>query len=192
MELQKGDALVIVDVQNDFLSGGALPVPHGDDVVPVLNTYITKFVEKELPVFATRDWHPRNHSSFTEYGGRWPRHCVINTFGAEFPLGLHFPPKVIIISKAIYVSMDAYSGFSGTSLNSRLTDMGITRVFIGGLATDYCVKATVQDAVVNFGHNTYYLQDASRAVNVKPTDGEEAEQAMKLSGAKIITLKDLE
>jgi nicotinamidase/pyrazinamidase len=193
MKLEKGDALIIVDVQNDFLPGGALGVKNGDAIVNPLNAYIERFIRHDLPIFATRDWHPVKHCSFKEQGGTWPPHCVADTFGAQFAHTLKLPKTAHIISKAIYEDNDAYSGFGGTTLGSQLRDMGIKRVFIGGLATDYCVKATVQDALTSWGLETYYLQDAIRAVNVKPDDGELAETAMVSSGAKVIeTFKELE
>jgi len=191
MKLEKGDALIIVDVQNDFLPGGALGVTDGNEIIPVLNEYACKFAGEFLPVFITRDWHPENHCSFKEQGGIWPPHCIANTKGAEFPEDLKLPANTHTISKAIYSDNDAYSGFGGTNLGSRLRDMGIKRVFIGGLATDYCVKATVQDAIVSWGFEAFYLKDASRAVNVKPNDEKEAEEAMKKSGAKVISLADI-
>ena len=182
MDLKKGDALIIVDVQNDFLPGGSLAVPDGDKIIPVLNKYACKFAGIFLPVFATRDWHPEKHCSFKEQGGMWPPHCVANTNGADFSKDLKLPANTCIISKAVYEDNDAYSGFGGTNLHAKLTEMNIKRVFIGGLATDYCVKATVQDAL-NHGYITYYLQDASRAVNVKPGDEVKAEESMVRSGA---------
>lgn len=182
MNPKKGDALIIVDVQNDFLPGGALAVPHGDQIIPPLNNYIGKFSGKELPIFVTRDWHPKDHCSFKEQGGIWPPHCVANTHGAQFSYQLKLPDNIHIISKAIYSDNDAYSGFGGTSLAVKLNDSNIKRVFIGGLATDYCVKATVEDAINN-GYITYYLKDASRAVNIKPNDRKDAEESMVKSGA---------
>jgi nicotinamidase/pyrazinamidase len=188
MKLEKGDALIIVDVQNDFLPGGALGVTDGDQIISPLNEYIKKFSAKGLPIFATRDWHPKKHCSFKEQGGTWPAHCVADTFGAKFAHTLSLPDNAHIISKAVYADNDAYSGFGGTNLHGRLTDMSIKRVFIGGLATDYCVKATVHDAL-NHGYEVYYLEDASRAVNINPTDGEEAEKAMEKAGAKKLNLR---
>lgn len=182
MYIQKGDALIIVDVQNDFLPGGALAVPNGNEIIQVLNDYACKFAGKGLPVFAIRDWHPINHCSFKEQGGVWPPHCIANTHGAQFSDKLKLPDNIHIISKAIYNDSESYSGFGGTSLAVKLTDSNIKRVFIGGLATDYCVKATVEDAL-NHGYITYYLQDASRAVNIKPNDEKDAEESMVRSGA---------
>jgi nicotinamidase-related amidase len=192
MELQKGDALIVVDVQNDFLPGGALGVPNGDEVIPVLNSYIEKFSKKELPIFVTRDWHPEKHCSFVEQGGAWPPHCIADTEGAKFAPNLNIPKKAHIVSKAVYADNDAYSGFSGTNMHSFLTDMGIKRVFVGGLATDYCVKATISDAHVAHGYKTFYLQDASRGVNLDPSDVKTAELAMHNSGVITVTLQDIE
>jgi nicotinamidase/pyrazinamidase len=182
MQLGKGDALIIVDVQNDFLPGGALAVPNGDEIIPVLNGYIKQFTTKGLPVFATRDWHPADHCSFKEQGGTWPPHCVAKTDGANLSKDLRLPKKTYIISKAIYADNDVYSGFGGTNLHAKLTEMGIKRVFIGGLATDYCIKSTVLDAL-NHGYQTHYLRDACRAVNVNPEDGSDAEKIMLRAGA---------
>jgi nicotinamidase/pyrazinamidase len=191
MELTNKDALIIVDVQNDFLPGGALAVPNGDEVIPILNKYIAKFWDKGASIFATRDWHPEDHCSFKAQGGPWPPHCIAGTKGAAFAPGLELP-SIALISKAMYSDNDAYSGFGGTNLGARLRDSGIKRVFIGGLATDYCVKATVQDAVVLYGFTAFYLKDASRAVNIAPGDEEKAEKAMERSGARIITFEDIE
>lgn len=186
MELKTGDALIIVDVQNDFLPGGSLGITDSDQIIAPLNEYAKKFAEKGLPVFATRDWHPHEHCSFKEQGGPWPPHCVANTEGAEFSKDLKLPAGTRIISKAMYPDNDVYSGFGSTNLHGKLTEMGIKRVFIGGLATEYCIKATVQDAL-NHGYETYFLLDAIKAVNVKPRDGETAVEKMIMSGAKIIS-----
>src|SRR5450759_2178167 len=142
-----GDALLIVDVQNDFLPGGSLAVPHGDEVVTVLNRYLKLFETRTLPVYATRDWHPAQHCSFRAQGGPWPPHCVAKTSGAAFAAALQLPPSAVIISKAATVEQDAYSGFQGTSLDQQLRADNIRRLFIGGLATDYCVLNTVRDAL---------------------------------------------
>jgi nicotinamidase/pyrazinamidase len=182
--LQAGDALIIVDVQNDFLPGGSLAVPAGDQVVPPLNDLIEKAGRKNLPVFATRDWHPENHSSFQANGGTWPPHCVRETPGAEFSPDLRLPADVTVISKATAVEQDAYSGFEGTDLHDRLQKLGVTRLFIGGLATDYCVLNTVKDALKH-GYQVFWLKDASRAVNVNPGDGRKAADEMIRLGAKI-------
>ena len=185
MRLQQGDALIVVDVQRDFLPGGALAVPEGDGVVPVLNRYLESFHEAGLPIVATRDWHPPNHCSFAEQGGSWPPHCVQGTPGAEFAEQLQLPSDALVISKATSTEKDAYSGFDGTDLERRMHDAGVRRVFVGGLATDYCVLATVKDAV-RAGFEVLVLGDAVRAVEVSPGDGGKALQAMLTDGATII------
>ena len=186
IELQDGDALIIVDVQNDFLPGGKLAVSHGDEVVPVLNDYIDLFLTRGLPIIATRDWHPVNHCSFQAEGGPWPPHCIANTPGAGFADGLRLPAEFMIISKAATPDKDAYSGFEGTDLEALLRSHGVRRLFIGGLATDYCVLNTVKDALEN-RYQVYVLKDAIRAVNVSPDDGLKAEQEMIAKGAIMIT-----
>lgn len=187
----KEDALVVVDVQVDFCPGGALPVPEGDKIVPVLNKYIGKFARAGALIVATRDWHPSNHISFKDYGGLWPSHCVQGTDGANFHPDLQLPQKVKIVSKATDPFKEAYSGFEGTNLAEDLKKAGVKRVFVGGLATEYCVKNTVLDAL-NLGFETFLLKDAVRGINVKPGDIEKAMKEMLEKGAKKITLSDLE
>lgn len=189
--LAAGDALLVVDVQNDFLPGGSLAVPHGDEVIAPLNRYITLFTGKGLPVFATHDWHTPDHCSFRPQGGIWPPHCVAGTAGAAFPAALALPAGAQIISKADASSKDAYSGFEGTSLNTLLQSTGIRRVFVGGLATDYCVLSTVKDAL-RYGYETLVLGDAVRAVNVQPGDGERAMEDMQRLGATVVCLEEIE
>jgi nicotinamidase/pyrazinamidase len=184
---QSGDALILVDVQKDFLPGGSLAVPSGEQVVPVLNRYIGLFRERNLPIFATRDWHPANHCSFITQGGPWPPHCVQGSPGAEFASDLALPEEAFIISSATNPDREAYSGFSETDLHTRLKALGIERLFIGGLATDYCVLNTVKDALA-LGYQVFLLRDAIRAVNVHPRDGEEAEQEMVSLGAVPVTI----
>ena len=144
--LGSSDALIVVDVQNDFLPGGALGVPDGEAVIEPLNRCLVAFERRGLPIFATRDWHPADHCSFHSQGGPWPQHCVAGTPGAQFAAGLSLPPSVRIISKATAAEADAYSGFQGTDLAAQLVAADCTRVVIGGLATDYCVRATALDA----------------------------------------------
>ena len=163
-DLAAGDALIIVDVQNDFLPGGSLPVPVGDEIIPSLNRYIAAFLFRELPIFATRDWHPPDHCSFQQQGGPWPPHCVAQTAGAAFPASLEIPCDTHIISKAISKEKDAYSGFSGTELNSVLQSLSISRLFVGGLATEYCVLNTVKDALT-YRYTTFVLKDAVRGID---------------------------
>ncbi len=185
-----GDALLLVDVQNDFLPGGALGVPDGDAVVPVLNRYLARFVDAGLPIFATRDWHPAGHCSFVAQGGPWPPHCVQNTPGAEFAPGLNLPHEVSRIAKAIGTDKDSYSGFEGTELAEELRAAGVTRLLVGGLATDYCVLNTVLDGLrENF--EVLLLSDAIRAVEMQPGDGDAAIARMTAAGASPITLEAL-
>ena len=181
---QPGDALIVVDVQNDFLPGGALAVPRGDEVIAPLNGYLRQFEERHLPVFVTRDWHPSEHCSFRDQGGPWPRHCVAGTRGAEIAGGLHASGSVRVISKATRIEADAYSGFQGTDLAAQLRALGVRRVVIGGLATDYCVRATVLDALAA-GFAAVVLADAVRAVELRPGDGERSLAQMAAHGAEI-------
>jgi nicotinamidase/pyrazinamidase len=185
---QPGDALVIVDVQNDFLPGGSLAVPHGDEVVRPINCYLRAFAAKNLPVYATRDWHPERHCSFREQGGPWPPHCVAGTHGAEFAAKMQLPSSTVIISKATTVDQDAYSGFQNTTLDQQLRAGHVRRLFVGGLATDYCVLNTVRDAL-QLGYEVLLLADAVRAVDVHGGDGLIAEEEMVSLGAQRIFLE---
>jgi len=189
LAVKKHDAVLIVDVQKDFLPGGSLAVSHGDEVVPVLNRYLALARRKRLPVFASRDWHPARHCSFKARGGPWPEHCVAGTPGAALAPGLELSADAVIISKGAQEQADAYSAFEGTDLALRLRAIGIKRLLIGGLATDYCVRATVRDALAE-GFDVLLLQDAIRAVNVKPGDGERAEREMQDAGATRVQIKD--
>ncbi len=188
--LKDRDALIVVDVQHDFLPGGSLGVPGGDRIIPVLNDYITLFASRNLPVIATRDWHPTDHCSFQAQGGPWPVHCVQETQGAAFPDALKLPGEVIVISKGTRPERDAYSGFEDTVLHERLQQMQVQRLFIGGLATDYCVQATVLDACA-LGYTVFLLADAVAAVNVHPGDGVRALDKMKVAGARLISREHL-
>jgi nicotinamidase/pyrazinamidase len=182
--------LLVTDIQNDFLPGGSLAVAGGDAVVPVLNRYIEEFLDRGLPVYATRDWHPSRHCSFRAQGGPWPVHCVAGTHGAAFSAALSLPPDATVISKATRADREAYSSFEGTDLDSRLRAAGIRRLFIGGLATDYCVLNTVRDAR-RLDYDVFVLADAIRAVEVRPGDGQRAEAEMADLGARRITLDSL-
>ncbi len=190
VELGPRDALLIVDVQHDFLPGGALPVPDGDAVIPLLNRYITIFKRHALPIYATRDWHPPNHVSFKAQGGPWPPHCVAGSVGAAFAEALKLPSSVCIVSKARTRDQDDYSGFGGTNLAQQLHSQSIKRLFIGGLATDYCVLNTVRDALA-LDFEVMLLQDAVRPVEVHDGDGEAAIDSMLHRGAKAIQADDV-
>jgi nicotinamidase/pyrazinamidase len=183
------DALIIVDVQNDFCPGGALPVPEGDQVILVLNDYIKIFKKANARIFATRDWHPPNHISFKAQGGPWPPHCVQNSKGAEFHPDLKLPSDTSIVSKAMDPLKESYSGFDSTELANILKTKGVVRVFVGGLATDYCVKNTVLDAR-KLGFETVLLLDAVRGINVEPGDVRKAIDEMIKNGAEQATLED--
>lgn len=182
-----GDALIVVDLQNDFLPGGTLAVRHGDEVIAPLNRYLKTFADAALPIYATRDWHPPNHCSFKAFGGPWPPHCIVGTPGAAFAVQLELPPTTQIISKAMAPQKDAYSGFSGTDLRKRLVSGGVRRVFIGGLATDYCVLNTVLDAR-KAGFEVIVIENAVRAVELNPGDGARALEQMRHSGAQLLPL----
>lgn len=188
--LESHDALLVVDVQNDFLPGGALAVPGGDAVLPVLHDYIRLFSARALPIVCTRDWHPPDHVSFHERGGPWPPHCVAGSRGADFPEALSLPMEAVIVSKACTRDLDAYSGFQGTNLDSILRARQCNRLFVGGLATDYCVEATVMDALER-GFTVLVLADGIRAVDLAPDDGVRAEARMLARGAHFIRLRDL-
>lgn len=190
VRLGVGDVLLVVDVQNDFLPGGALGVPAGEQVVPVLNRYIRHFLSQGLAVVFTRDWHPPKHCSFQAQGGPWPPHCVAGSEGAGFAPGLELPAGALVVSKATVPREEAYSGFQGTALEAQLRSHGHTRLFVGGLATDYCVLATVRDARAA-GFTVFVLQDACRPVDVQPGDGLRAEAEMADLGAVSITLASL-
>lgn len=176
------DALLVIDVQRDFLPGGSLPVREGEAVIAPLNAYMAAFAARHLPIFVTRDWHPPEHCSFQDQGGRWPPHCIQRTAGAEWPADLHIPPGAHIVSKATEKDADAYSGFAGTALHRLLSDLGVRRVFVGGLTTEYCVHDTVLYARAN-GFEVVLLDDAVRAVNLKPGDGASAVEDMVRHGA---------
>jgi nicotinamidase/pyrazinamidase len=191
MELLKpDDALLIADVQNDFLPGGALGISGGDEILPVLLSYIGRFQSKGLPIFLTRDWHPVDHCSFRHQGGPWPVHCVAGSPGSLPPPSFEAPSSAVVIYKAIDATQEAYSAFERTPLHRHLQALGVRRLFIGGLATDYCVLNTVKDARA-LGYEVCLLRDAIRAVNVHPDDGRQAEEHMLGLGAVPVRLEAL-
>lgn len=189
--LKAGDALLVIDVQVDFLPGGNLAVSRGDEVVPVLNAYIERFRSRGLPVVATRDWHPPDHCSFRAQGGPWPPHCVAGSPGAGFAPGLALPDDVILIYKDTMPHEDDYSVFVNTGLDAILRRAGVGRVFAGGLATDYCVRYSVLNAQ-KLGYQTVLLMDAIHAVEVHAGDGERAIAEMLEGGALPVTLRQIE
>lgn len=191
LAVHQGDVLLIVDVQRDFLPGGSLAVADGDAVLAPLNRYLEIFEQHGLPIFASRDWHPPDHCSFSNRGGTWPPHCVANSQGALFASGLSLPPRVEIVSKGTDPTREAYSAFEGTQLNEKLFSRRTHRLFVGGLATEYCVFHTVKDAL-QFGYRALLLQDAIRAVNLQPGDGARATDEMLRLGALAIRLEDFQ
>jgi len=172
------DAIIVVDVQNDFCPGGALPVPEGDRVIPPLNALLRRATCLNI---ATRDWHPREHRSFKDQAGIWPVHCVAETWGADFHPALDHSRLQVIVSKATTRDQEAYSGFQGTSLATLLHERGVERLLIGGLATDYCVKATALDAR-QAGFEVVVLEDAIRGVEVNHGDCARAIEEMRRAG----------
>ena len=183
MQNDKKRALIVVDVQNDFCPGGSLAVPRGDEVVGPLNKLIDEFLVAGDPVFKTRDWHQPTTKHFKAYGGTWPVHCVQNTKGAEFHPNLRNDPRIRIISKGLG-DIDSYSGFDETDLAEQLHNLGVEEVLVGGLATDYCVKNTVFDALKN-GFQVKALKDAMKPVDLTPGDGDRAIEEMRNAGAEI-------
>jgi nicotinamidase/pyrazinamidase len=177
-----GDALLLVDLQRDFLAGGSLAVPGGDAVLARVNACARRFDAMHLPVIASRDWHPPDHCSFVAQGGRWPPHCVRESAGAAFADALQLPAGAGIVSKGCARDRDAYSAFDGTDLHGRLQSGGPRRLFVAGLATDYCVLATVTDALA-LGYHVVVLRDAIAAVDVRPGDGARAVERMQAAGA---------
>lgn len=202
------NTLILVDVQNDFVPGGALAVPEGDTVVPICNEIQAGF---DL-VVATQDWHPKNHGSFAvaHPGHRigevidlnglpqmlWPAHCVQDTWGAEFVKGLDTSRVERVFRKGADPAVDSYSGFfdnghrHSTGLGDFLKEKGVRGVYVAGLATDYCVKFTALDAR-QLGFDTFLVEDASRGVNVRPGDVDAAVQEMKRAGVRVVHRADL-
>lgn len=200
-------ALIIVDVQNDFCPGGALPVPDGDKIIPVINKIISKFDK----VIATQDWHPKNHISFASTHNKkvgdvieiegikqmlWPEHCVQGSFGAELHKDLDLTKVDIILRKGTNANIDSYSAFlendkkTETGLRHLLKGLGIEKVYICGLALDYCVYYSAYDAVRS-GFDTYVIKDATRGVDVPKGNIEKVLNHMVSVGIKIINHEDL-
>jgi nicotinamidase/pyrazinamidase len=188
--LRSDDALVVADIQSDFLPGGALGISGGNDVLPALEEYIRRFHARGLPIFLTRDWHPSNHCSFRTRGGPWPVHCVAGSPGSLPPPAFQAPASAVLIYKAVDPDEEAYSAFQNTPLHRHLQALGVSRLFIGGLATDYCVLNSVKDARA-LGYDVCLLMDGIKAVNLRPDDGRHAEQEMLRLGALPMRLEAL-
>jgi nicotinamidase/pyrazinamidase len=187
-------ALIMVDIQNDFLPGGALGVPQGNKIIPVTNQYIRFFSKQNLPVFFTRDWHPEETVHFKQEGGPWPPHCIQNTKGAEFHPDLFVPDNAEILSKGMDPRYDGYSAFDARNNEGRrfpdiLKDRDISTFYIGGIATDYCVRATSLDALKE-GFDVYVLMDAIKGVNQE--DSRKAIEEITTQGAVPVTFSEVE
>jgi nicotinamidase-related amidase len=185
-EIRPDDALVIVDVQHDFLPGGALGVAEGERIFDPIDELAPRFAR----VYATRDWHPADHSSYAQHGGPWPVHCVAESHGAAFDPRLNLENVDVVVDKGTDRLTDGYSGFAATSLESDLREHGVKRVFVCGLATDYCVKATALDAKAA-GFDVVVIEDAAAAVNVQPGDEERALQEVRGAGVAVARSSDV-
>jgi nicotinamidase/pyrazinamidase len=182
------DALLIIDVQKDFCPGGALPLDEGDEVVPVINQWIKRAVERGIPVVASRDWHPAEHMSFKDQGGAWPAHCVQDSDGAKFHQGLKLPSDAIIVTKGVRFDLDQYSVFDQTGLGSLLKNKGVSRLLVAGLALDICVRASVLDAR-RADFEVLLITDATRAEDLGKIP--ETIEEMQLAGVDIINVNKL-
>jgi len=201
-------ALLIVDIQNDFLPGGALPVPDGDKIIPVVNEILKHPFDL---VIASKDWHPQDHGSFASTHNKevgevidlfgleqnlWPDHCVQDSFGSDFPPSLDITKIEKIIYKGTNENIDSYSAFydnghlKATELDDVLKSKNIKDLYVAGLATDYCVKDTIIDAR-QLGYNTFLIEDAIRGININPHDSHNAIQQMRAAGSHVIRSGDL-
>jgi nicotinamidase/pyrazinamidase len=205
-------ALILVDIQNDFLPKGALAVPAGNEVIEIANQLMTLKGKVFQWVIATQDWHPHFHKSFaSQHRARlpgetihlnglsqvlWPDHCIQNTFGAEFANQLVTSKLDWVVKKGTDPEIDSYSGFfdnghrKSTGLGEKLSELGVKEVYILGLATDYCVKYTALDAVA-LGFQTYLIEDGCRGVNLDPNDSRKSIDEMKKTGIQVLQSKDL-
>jgi nicotinamidase/pyrazinamidase len=187
IEFAAGDALLLVDLQNDFCPGGSLEVANGHHVIPILNAWAAAAHAAQVPIFVTRDWHPAQTTHFKEFGGVWPPHCVMHTHGSEFHPDLRLPPSVRIVSKGMGDTEDAYSAFQarddrGALLGDLLEQHAARHLYVGGLATDYCVRSSVLDALAG-GYRVTVIVEGIRAVDLQPNDGAHALQEMAAAGA---------
>ena len=187
-----GDAILLVDVQNDFFPGGSLGVIESDQIIPTLNYWLEKAKQANIPVFASRDWHPADHISFKQRGGPWPAHCVQNTRGAAFHSQIRIPHSAIIISKAFEQNKDSYSAFEGISVDKKtladyIRELRIKRLWIGGLAQDYCVLASTLDACKITQLQVIVDLNATRPVALET--GEKAKAAMLQAGALLMEIE---
>ena len=185
LALGAGDALLVVDLQHDFLPQGALGVAQGDETIAPINRLIGQFSSRGLPVFASRDRHPPDHCSFRAQGGPWPVHCVAGSHGAAFTDAVRWPAGMVVLSKATERDREAYSALDGTGLREHLLARDVHRLFVAGLATDYCVRATAVDAIA-LGCQVVVLSDAVAAVDLQPGDGERALAEIRERGGLVV------
>jgi len=183
-------ALLVVDIQKDFCAGGALAAPGGDEIIPAVNRHLADARAREVAVYATRDWHPEQTSHFKEYGGTWPPHCVQGTRGAQFHPDLRLPPDAIIVNKGDDPQRHGYSAFDGHTAAGKpllddLRDRHITRVYVMGIATDYCVRESALDAL-RAGLEVRVLADAIAGIDVRPGDTQRALDEISAAGAQIV------
>ncbi len=188
-------ALLVVDIQNDFCPGGALGVQEGHMIIPILNRCIRYFEEENLPIFVTRDWHPKITTHFSQFGGEWPEHCIAGSAGAQFHPSLELPKDAFVLSKGMDSKTDSYSALqatdtSGTLFPDLLKKLGVEEIYIAGLATDYCVKYSVLDALKE-GLKVFVLTDAIAGVDRQPEDSRKALEEMVSNGASEITSEAL-
>ena len=185
LALREGDALLVIDMQRDFMPGGRLAVPGAAAVLTPVNACLERFTERGLPVLASRDWHPPQHCSFQAQGGRWPEHCVAGTRGAAFAEALRLPPYVSVVSKGCDFDSDAPSAFAGTELQPWLAALKVQRLFIAGLATDFLALATAADAR-ELGYEVFLIADAVAGVSAHPQEGVSAFERIQKAGVKLI------
>jgi nicotinamidase/pyrazinamidase len=183
-------ALLVVDIQKDFCAGGALAAPGGDEIIPAVNRHIADARSRDMPVYATRDWHPPATSHFKEYGGVWPPHCVQGTQGAQFHRNLKLPPDAIVVNKGDDPQRHGYSAFEGhtsvgKALLDDLRDRHITRVYLTGIATDYCVRESALDAL-KAGLEVRVVADAIAGIDARPGDAQRALDEISAAGAQIV------
>ena len=184
--LKPGDALLIVDVQNDFCPGGALPIPDGDSIIPLINQYTDAALAAGTPIYFSRDWHPKCHVSFRENGGPWPPHCVQDTPGASFHKELRVPESAVVVTKGTRLDQDQNSAFDQTGLAFWLKNCGIKRILVAGLAQDVCVEATVLDGLSQ-GFSVGLIEQAT--LPVSSDEGEASLKRMYEAGAVPVTLE---
>jgi nicotinamidase/pyrazinamidase len=189
-DFQQGDGLLLLDPQNDFCPGGSLPVAEGDQVMPLLSAWAAAAEVAGVPIFVSRDWHPPRTTHFKAFGGVWPPHCVQGTSGADFHPDLRLPSSARVVSKGMGETEDAYSAFqardeSERALASLLREAGVRHLYMMGLATDYCVKASALGGL-DTGFRVTVVRRGMRAVNLQPSDGDEALEAMRAAGAEVV------